>query len=106
MRDEENNLPEVRNVNLTNNRFAELVSVYIQIKEKSEHQAILEYLKEQQKLQKTMQKTVNPGKPNAIRNGPQTNIQMKQAINSIHPSRQIRTKSYFHSHLPYRRRIK
>ncbi|CAL6019987.1 Hypothetical_protein [Hexamita inflata] len=31
---------------------------------------------------------------------------MKQAINSIHPSRQIRTKSYFHSRLPYRRRFK
>ncbi|CAL6062436.1 Hypothetical_protein [Hexamita inflata] len=55
-RDEVNNLPEVRNVNLTNNRFAELVSDEVQIKEKSEHQAILEYLKEQQKLQKPMQK--------------------------------------------------
>ncbi|CAL6108817.1 Hypothetical_protein [Hexamita inflata] len=55
-RDEVNNLPEVRNENLTNNRFAELVSDDVQIKEKSEHQAILEYLKEQQKLQKPMQK--------------------------------------------------
>ncbi|CAL6001213.1 Hypothetical_protein [Hexamita inflata] len=55
-RDEVNNLPEIRNVNLTNNRFAELVSDEVQIKEKSEHQAILEYLKEQQKLQKPMQK--------------------------------------------------
>ncbi|CAL6006408.1 Hypothetical_protein [Hexamita inflata] len=31
---------------------------------------------------------------------------MKQANHLIHPSRQIRTKSFFHSHLPYRRRFK
>ncbi|CAL5985738.1 Hypothetical_protein [Hexamita inflata] len=79
MKDEVNNLPEVRNVNLMNNRFAVLVSDDVQIKEKSKHQAISEYLKEQQKLQKPMQKADKakkkrkpdgpPENNNIIRNG-------------------------------------
>ncbi|CAL5978830.1 Hypothetical_protein [Hexamita inflata] len=75
MRDEENNLPEIRNVNLTNNRFAKLVSDEIQIKEKSEHQAILEYLKEQQKLQKPMQKADKAKKKRKPDDPPESPIQ-------------------------------
>ncbi|CAL6006406.1 Hypothetical_protein [Hexamita inflata] len=57
----------------------------------------------------TIIKQLNPMIPRKAQYNPkrsQTSIQMKQAINSIHPSRQIRTKSYFHSRLPYRRRFK
>ncbi|CAL6017774.1 Hypothetical_protein [Hexamita inflata] len=103
MRDEENNLSEIRNVNLTNNCFAELVSDDIQIKEKSEHQAILEYLKEQQKLQKPMQKADKAKKKRKPDDPSESPIQSETVLD---PSRQIRTKFYFHSRLPYRRRFK
>ncbi|CAL5978622.1 Hypothetical_protein [Hexamita inflata] len=94
MRDEENNLPEIRNVNLTNNRFAELVSGDIQIKEKSEQKAILEYLKEQQKLQNPKKLTkrrnnANPMIPRKAQYNPKRSQHLNETSDQLNSSIQI-----------------